>query len=274
MKYLFILLTVITSISYTHADSAVQSQTQNIESRIENIKESTDAISKNIDILNSQINKLKTRQENLSPLIDRNYKLQNEINSTASKLINIIKNKEAVLKPISIELIKPTNWFIYILPITTIFIVIGGTFLSIKTITIKSKESIDALEKSNKTNIKITMKNIQAEQSRLEKSIISNNRQTWINTLRDEVSLLMSFIAKSTVSTDETIMENLWLHFYKIQLLLNPDEEDHNNLLAAMRGVLKKMIKKESFEEDLGGILNISKLILIKKWKRLKEFEQ
>jgi len=260
--------------SFTLANNTTQVETKNIDNNIKNIKESTNTISKNIETLNLQLDKLKKKQDHLRPIIDRNYKLQEELTSTASKLIKIIQNKEAEINPISIELIKPTNWYIYILPVITICIVISGTFLSIKTIGIKSQESIEALEKSNEANLEITLKNIDAEQSRLEKSIISNNRQTWINTLRDEVSSLMSFIAMSTVSTDETIMENLWLHFYKIQLLLNPKEDDHNNLLTAMRGVLNKMIKKESFEEELGDILNTSKHILKIEWERVKKFEQ
>ena len=110
-----------------------------------------------ISSLNSSINALSKKQQRLSKAIDGSRSLQEKINLTASNLLTYVQNTYSTDKPIPIKISQKTNWYPYLLPLITIFIVLATTFLSLRTIKIKSNESIAALQDSNKTLVNINI---------------------------------------------------------------------------------------------------------------------
>ena len=121
----------------------------------------------------------------------------------------------------------------------------------------------------------------------------STNRQDWINALRDEISEFLGHIANLDFmlelkdnepydEIDEDIDElgqALYYHYYKVQLLINPEEKDHEELhekMNAIENVLweEKMGKKkraERLSELMAELTGISQRVLKREWKRVKK---
>jgi hypothetical protein len=132
-------------------------------------------------------------------------------------------------------------------------------------------------------SLKIARKQINA-------SILSGNRQEWINTLRNEVSGFVSVISLlgalrsggyKGVTSDEAnkFGREAMERKSKIELLLNPSESLHNELIAAIENALSIAIHAEiepnAVEQRryIDQILNKSKTILKQEWVRVKKGE-
>jgi hypothetical protein len=69
-------------------------------------------------------------------------------------------------------------------------------------------------------------------------SVRSTNRQAWINELRNQIAEALSLLTeamatkKSNIAYEERVktLVRYDLHFPKVQLLINPQEEDHRDL--------------------------------------------
>ena len=114
---------------------------------------------------------------------------------------------------------------------------------------------------------------------------VTQFRQQWINNLRDAISL---FIAKAELISMLDLDDNAYYaHFEelsqmnsKIELLLNPTEDDHNELVDKM-GEIRELIHSEiteDFEEfedmvenNVQELLEISKRVLKKEWNVVKQ---
>lgn len=263
-------------------DKSVRFQINEALETLETLDLSTSNLDEELIALESDLSNSIKKQSSLNDNIQRSYKLQKEIQTTSLRLISILENKDKEIRPIGIELIQPTNWYIFALPLVTIVIVIGGTFLSLRTISIKSKESITALDISNKNQFDINESNIKAEKKRSHEAIISNNRQKWINTLRDDISLLLSTLSRLAMVMENPegqadkqtkLTDDFWLEYYKIQLLLNPKEEDHQELSEQIKNILEAIGTKTDFNEPRDQVLSLSKSILKREWERVKSFE-
>jgi hypothetical protein len=230
-----------------------------------------------ISSLSESIHDLSNRQQELNKTINESRSLQLEINATASNLVTFFEAKYSNNKPIPIEISQPVNWYPYLLPLITIFIVIATTYVSIRTIKIKSQESLSALENSNETLVSINNKSILEEHNRSQKTIITKNRQEWINSLRDEITLFLAVIASTSPSqTAQDVpsddMKNLWVHSYKIELLINQKEDDHKELVRLIREEISNL--NTSNESTLTStIISLSQKILKREWNRVKGFE-
>jgi len=231
-----------------------------------------------ISLLNKGVNNLSNKQQKLSKAIDKSRAIQTDINLTASNLVAYIEGAYSTDKPIPIKISQQTNWNLYLLPLATIISVLAGTTLSLRTIKIKSDESISALEGSNRNLVNINNKSIFEEHERSQKTIIANNRQEWINELRDEITRFLTVVAlippsQELTQISEIEQKSLWLHNYKIQLLLNPNEDDHIELVGKIKDEINNLIACNE-ETLISDIISISQKILKREWDRVKSFEK
>lgn len=102
-------------------------------------------------------------------------------------------------------------------------------------------------------------------------------KQAWINNLRDLLAQLTSDALHYYASgfEDRTVTEyrDIGLLESKVQLMLNPQEEEHKRL----EGLIRKMIaaihhdkKKDDFPELHDRVVELSREILRKEWDRVK----
>lgn len=121
---------------------------------------------------------------------------------------------------------------------------------------------------------------------------LSANRQAWINTLRDSIAEIQQSATitsvevnlatdkKSQSAADSEVLANALRKtdflYYKIQLLLNPKEDDHNKLIdllfklkgAALKAGDEQLKKYESLQNE---IIKLSQCILKREWIRVKK---
>jgi len=116
-------------------------------------------------------------------------------------------------------------------------------------------------------------------------SVLSVNRQEWINTLRDEIAELVTEISRFHYAKhllEPGSMEGYeWLNEIgkrgaKIQLLINPGEEDHRELVERITKLLllAGKPKEEGMPSKLSDlsteIISKSQEILKREWERVK----
>ncbi|MCD6450005.1 MAG: hypothetical protein J7L34_05820 [Thermotogaceae bacterium] len=125
----------------------------------------------------------------------------------------------------------------------------------------------------------------------IKATLVSSNRQKWINTLRTDIS---NFLTSAQMAVyhfrAETLDEKARLAsfrdmlFYesKIQLLLNPKENDHSNLIDLLKksmfiGISDLGTDKQKVVDRMRAsqraILELSQLILKREWERVKKGE-
>ena len=116
-------------------------------------------------------------------------------------------------------------------------------------------------------------------------NVVSANRQTWINTLRDTVSEYQSSVSRMTVflsmgkiNSDEfrERLDRLIFLDSKIKLLANPNEANHQNLVEIVSSL--RSISEEAKDEELKRMLSlqdeltvITQKILKSEWERIKK---
>lgn len=118
-------------------------------------------------------------------------------------------------------------------------------------------------------------------------SVVSGNRQVWINRLRDELATLVAIVnclpaahANGSVNTDNAV-EEYGVFVEKVQivkLLINPKETDHQELVKLIEASSEKIIKSISdkqasakdFEESSQRIVAQAQVVLKREWERVK----
>jgi hypothetical protein len=117
-------------------------------------------------------------------------------------------------------------------------------------------------------------------------TVLSANRQAWINTLRDLIAECMAisgFIhiadwSDRKQSEFDEKMERFALLVAKIRLMLNPNEQDHKRL-SEMLGQLMKSMRSLNEKDPVKGaqlmkdFLPLSQTILKREWERVKRVE-
>ena len=126
---------------------------------------------------------------------------------------------------------------------------------------------------------------IWAAQKQENVSVISANRQAWINSLRDSVAEYLSVAnyihvadwQKRPESEYDEKMDRLSLLMSKIRLMLNPNEEDHKNLakqlgtFAALCANVREARDKEKWHLAHNESLALTQGILKREWERVKK---
>ncbi len=117
-------------------------------------------------------------------------------------------------------------------------------------------------------------------------TVLSANRQAWINTLRDliaECVAISGFIhiadwSDRKQSEFDEKMERFALVVAKIRLMLNPNEQDHKRL-SEMLGQLMNSMRSLNEKDPVKGaqlmkdFLPLSQTILKREWERVKRVE-
>ncbi len=123
--------------------------------------------------------------------------------------------------------------------------------------------------------------------NQINASVVSSNRQAWINRLRDELATLVAIVhhlpsahANQSVSTDDAIAEygRFVEQFQVIKLLINPKETDHQELVRLIESAGNKIItsindkkaKDSEFEAAGQRIVDQSQIVLKREWERVK----
>jgi len=173
-----------------------------------------------------------------------------------------------------IKLQTPTNWYILLLPLITIAIVIVSAYMSIKTLNSKTEEAKNAFTESLKSQREISEKEVKM-------NVLSDSRQKWINSLRDELSELISFLHHIEMSKDIPLDNNsvamiskMELKVAKITLLINPNESKHKELVKLINAAANDFQGgyKELFTHNK-NIISLSQEILKEEWEVLKKFK-
>lgn len=171
------------------------------------------------------------------------------------------------LPVIKIEVSQPVNWYLILLPITTIVIVIVGFLITRLQIIRKSEESIKT--------------------SKME--VLSKNRQAWINTLRDDISKFIGEVdsvkkyillyhqdalneEKIVTKKDVILSANKMRELKsKIELLINPNEEKHVRLVQLLENVIQNLQKQEDNDQNINNLTALAQQILKEEWERVKK---
>jgi len=236
-------------------------------------------IKKQIINLNKQLAEVGKLQLELNTTIEKNLKFQQKIQHVTKELLVARRTEKEKNPTLKVHLLQATNLYIFALPLVTIFIVIGGTFLSLRTIRIKSKESLEALDNSNKNQFNISKINNESERLKSQEAIISNSRQKWINLLRNELAALLSYQTQYRHSQDDRqiqIFSDMGESLFKIELLLNPDEKFHSQLLKELKAGFDLCVEaedNEKYKEQRDITLSIAKKILKQEWNVVKSFK-
>ncbi len=116
-------------------------------------------------------------------------------------------------------------------------------------------------------------------------SIVSSNRQKWIDNLRDQLSEVITSVRilclhRSMDRIDDSELndriEKLVMLEAKINLLLNPSEADHKFLSETIHNAIDKigagneMEKRIDAQELLKSLLSQSQFVLKREWERVK----
>lgn len=129
-------------------------------------------------------------------------------------------------------------------------------------------------------SLRIAKKQIKASQ-------VSSNRQAWINRLRDEVAHftrevkhLPSSLAARAIITEQAISryENLSLKQEIVKLLLNPTEEEHQELMRLMTNASQICLRAinlnkgmaEEMDKSAELVVSQCQKILKSEWERVK----
>jgi len=125
-------------------------------------------------------------------------------------------------------------------------------------------------------------------------SVISANRQKWIEALRDLLAELVSLLVAALVikanwsdrwdqgrgplAADPELLaklERMILIQWKIRLLINPNEADHRELYATIETAFKRLQAEDARESDSEGdvehITRLAQTILKREWRRVKQ---
>lgn len=110
-------------------------------------------------------------------------------------------------------------------------------------------------------------------------SSISNNRQQWINLLRDEITGFLTDIDTRSIMWNgeqiwtredkQALSASLRRHIYEVELLINPTEGESKELLNMM----KEALKNDLPEAGENAIITHTQKILKTEWERVKRGE-
>lgn len=116
-------------------------------------------------------------------------------------------------------------------------------------------------------------------------SVVSSNRQKWIDQLRDQLAELITSIRFLNLHRFmSNICETEWIERFqrtfltesKINLLLNPNEEDHVTLSKTIREAVTAMLAEAKTKDSkkvvelTDSIVKQSQMILKREWQRVK----
>lgn|SRR5574340_620887 len=132
------------------------------------------------------------------------------------------------------------------------------------------------------------MVSVYVARKQINASVLSSNRQAWINTLRDQLSELIgvlgiihTYVYSTEVHGDDFSkqIERALALESKIQLLTNPNESDHVELTTLIRKAVLHALSTQTERKEGGqtfgeirqSILAKAQPILKREWVRVKD---
>ena len=122
--------------------------------------------------------------------------------------------------------------------------------------------------------------------NQIKATVLSNNRQQWINTLRDTAaefsSVIVSIMGMRIVKADPAEIkifisktERIQYLISKTRLLINPTEDDHKQLVNLMNAVVDALHKKDisTMSGKSEKVISITQKILKDEWSRVKNLQ-
>jgi len=124
-------------------------------------------------------------------------------------------------------------------------------------------------------------------------TVLSANRQRWIDSLRDSIAEFISLLVTAVVvkakwkekwdrgrgllAAEPALLEKMARMVFvqsKIRLLMNPTEADHQQLFAALDRSIKRLqsedVQEAETEQDVETITALAQPILKREWQRVK----
>lgn len=226
-----------------------------------------------------QVDSKKTEKTSLLETQNRQLKnldenLQNKIEELTSGNIKTTTIKSIPELKISIK--QPTNWYLILLPITTIIIVIIGFLITRQQLINTSQENINQYNNTLKHQLELS-----------KKENISKNRKEWIHELRDEIINMLTILHRNKshlkmkpdelkehhikqMMQDKSDMMSTRL---KIMLLLNTNEEIHIELNDAISDIVDKLNSDDmDIERELAIVIIKSQDLLKEEWNKVKNY--
>ena len=303
LKYLFVVFLLLWNIQVkagSEGDINISADAENAKKdmMVEHVK----GLNKQVVELSSELKEAILRQARLNNNVENSSDIQKVIQATLVKLEANTEKSGGAIEAIAIKLQQPANSHLIWMSGLTMLMVLLGTVVTIITAHINSKSALKALEvssnhqlaalkESNENQFEMNENNIRAEAKKSQDVIIANSRKEWINTLRVDLSKYLSTVVKAGLTKDfnerSLRIDELWHEFYKIQLLINPGEDDHVQLIEALRCCVqhvndrtKKVPDESDYEksyqygQELQGftasVVNYSQDILKREWERVK----
>lgn len=130
-----------------------------------------------------------------------------------------------------------------------------------------------------KNSLELTQRQINSSLAVANKQIIAPMRQKWINDLRDLIAELASdslhyFRAGQDFEGYKNFQRLTFLES-KIQLMLNPNEEDHQKLEWMIGEMLKALQRGEKGRDDFIAthpeVMKFSRQVFKREWNRVKD---
>ncbi|ESU28726.1 hypothetical protein FLJC2902T_13190 [Flavobacterium limnosediminis JC2902] len=106
---------------------------------------------------------------------------------------------------------------------------------------------------------------------------VTQFRQQWINSLRDTISVFISRAEYTSIQENQEKIKEAFREIveaeFKIELLLNPSEEDHNKLVEKMREIRDLIYfvpDNDTLDIHIEELLAITKKVLKREWNVVK----
>ncbi len=130
-------------------------------------------------------------------------------------------------------------------------------------------------------SLKISKKQIESAQKTAKLQTLGPMRQVWINSLRDMIADITSrclhYWQTGTYQDLENVEYGEINHIrHKLELMLNPKEEKHRNLITAIKLMTEtagaeSAKEDEPFFESYNAVMKLSKEVLKEEWNVIKE---
>lgn len=265
-----------------HKYSEISKLEKDIEEQINKLNKLDTSVNKttsNQIIIKNDIKKQIKRLNELHTSINKTTSNQIILKNDIIKLVDKLENKSLDESNLNIKVETPFDYKSIMTPLITILVVIGGTIISVVTISKKTKESVHAFDETIKTQLTLSEVHLKAE-------VLSRNRQKWIDNLRSEISHFLAklheydhhitFGKSLKISEMINIISKLREHEAKIKLLINPKEKDHQQLVKLIESSIRLASTEERtvFEDGIDQvIIETSQTILKREWVRVKDLD-
>lgn len=176
----------------------------------------------------------------------------------------------------------------YIPTLTALVAVVVGPIVSLKVVKKQIDNSLKLSEMQINNSLKLSQdqQNTARENANLQSKtvVLSKNRQDWINELRREISEFivhahsMKYGVSPIQSQSEAFskiaqtMDKFYLSYIKINLLINPSESDHIDLIRLLKKIHSGITQKDfDIMAAQSELIEISQTVLKREWERVKK---